>query len=160
MIFGTPNRPFPKLPNSRWIHVPGTDKTQGHWIPEEGVMTKQLILKLMKESILPQSIFVISPFRAVVKGLKAELEGIHKRLRISTIHTTQGKEADVVILVLGGDPEKPGAKRWASQDPNLLNVAASRARRRFYIVGNEAVWSQYPYFRDASTLYSQTSDGL
>jgi superfamily I DNA and/or RNA helicase len=67
-----------------------------------------------------------------------------------TVHTTQGKEADVVISVLGASsPANYGARTWASAKPNLLNVAVSRAIKRFYIIGNKDAWKTEPYFGDA-----------
>lgn len=160
MIFGTPPRPPLTLPRSRWVDIPGTVEHDGHWIPEEGGMAKQLIEKLIREQMPPESIFVVSPFRKVVSHLN-ELKNNNKKLNIGTIHATQGREAEVVILVLGGNPDKPGAKKWASQEPNLLNVAVTRAKRRFYIIGNQKEWSQYPFFREASELFTPppSSDG-
>jgi hypothetical protein len=38
-----------------------------------------------------------------------------------------------------------GAKEWASRRPNLMNVAVSRAKRRLYVIGNEA-WAARRYF--------------
>lgn len=153
MIFGTPERPFQPLPKSRWIHIDSMEASiHGHWIPEEGNSAKLLVAKLVEQRMDPKSIFVISPFRSVVSKLTEELGDIFKSINIGTIHTTQGKEADVVIMVLGGNPQSPGAKKWASEEPNLLHVAVSRAKQRFYIIGNEREWSQYPYFRDASEL--------
>ena len=64
--------------------------------------------------------------------------------RVGTVHTTQGKEADVVIMVLGGGTA--GARDWASSRPNLLNVAASRAKARFYVVGDRKDWSRRRFF--------------
>ena len=62
------------------------------------------------------------------------------------MHTMQGKEADVVILVLGGDPDRPGAREFATREPNLLNVAVTRAKRRLYVIGNRNTWGNEPYF--------------
>ena len=67
------------------------------------------------------------------------------------MHTMQGKESDVVILVLGGNPDRPGARRFAIETPNLLNVAVSRAKRRLYVIGNHQKWSAARYFEVLAT---------
>lgn len=155
MFFGTSERPPFRFPPSQWIHIATSSPIDSHWVPEEGGFVHDLLSRLLKEGIHRNSIFVISPFRTVVKHLREQLKKTHNGVNIGTIHTTQGKEADVIILVLGGNPQKPGAKKWVSQEPNLLNVAATRAKRRFYIVGNEKDWSCYPYFREASALFKE-----
>ena len=34
-------------------------------------------------------------------------------------------------------------------------TAVSRAKRRLFVIGNRAEWSEYPYFSDASALLAQ-----
>jgi superfamily I DNA and/or RNA helicase len=59
-----------------------------------------------------------------------------------TVHTFQGKEADYVIFLLGGDPKKPGAiSGYAGKNPNLVNVAVTRAKKRLYVVGHRDYWT-------------------
>ena len=70
--------------------------------------------------------------------------------RIGTVHTFQGKEEDTVLLVLGADREHSGAAQWAASKPNLLNVAITRAKRRFYVIGERSLWESLPYFEAAA----------
>ncbi|REF00026.1 AAA domain-containing protein [Thermomonospora umbrina] len=157
MVYGVTGRtgPFPDItpappsspPASKWIDVVSTE-SRGHWIPAEGAELRRVLTGLRDAcGIAPDQIFVISPFRDVA----AQIERFRREpgfggLRGGTIHTAQGKEADVVVFVLGGDPAKPGAKSWAAQKPNLVNVAASRARRRLYVIGNHREWSRQRHF--------------
>ncbi|NKN16582.1 hypothetical protein GFL86_34785 [Rhizobium laguerreae] len=39
----------------------------------------------------------------------------------------------------------------ARSKPNLLNVALTRAKRRFYIVGDRSLWGTLPYFRETAS---------
>ncbi len=95
----------------------------------------------------------VSPLRMVVsRAMKVhesvfpEVSGRDREDWVGTVHTMQGKEANVVILVLGGDPDRPGARRFATREPNLLNVAVTRAKRRLYVIGNRDTWGNEPYF--------------
>ena len=69
------------------------------------------------------------------------------REHIGTVHSMQGKEADVVIFVLGTDRSASGrARQWVGNPPNLLNVAVSRARRRLFVIGRFSEWTDVPSF--------------
>lgn len=63
------------------------------------------------------------------------------------------------MLVLGGNPKRPGAKAWAAEKPNLLNVAATRAKRRLYVVGNRTEWSRQKYFDYCAIRISGDGEG-
>ena len=143
MVYGTTPREPLTLPESAWIDVQATE-ADSHFIPAEGGVARQLVEHLLAADITADQIYVISPFRVVIRELQHLLP--LPRERVGTIHTTQGKEADVIILVLGGHPARPGAKAWASQRPNLLNVAVSRAKRRLYVIGNHDAWQKQKHF--------------
>ncbi|MFF8954235.1 AAA domain-containing protein [Streptomyces sp. NPDC014894] len=127
-----------------WWHVPaGT--AEGKWSPAEGEAANVIVHRLMDQGLEPGEIFVVSPFRDVVAGLSRSLCRAVPRERIGTVHTTQGKEADVVLLVLGS-AARPGPRVWAASTPNLLNVAVSRARRRLFVVGDHDAWRTHRHF--------------
>lgn len=153
MINGKKNKDS-LLPKSQWIDVESND-SEGHWIQAEGEVVMEHIKKLRSLGVDPRDIYVISPFKDVVSGLK-RLFKPHSSLldfrQIGTIHTVQGKEARVVCFVLGGDSANEGARIWASAKPNLLNVANSRGKERLYIIGNRKKWSNKKFFTDADYL--------
>lgn len=156
MVYGTPPRPSLLVKPSCWIDVkPGI--VDGNWIPDEGVEADRLISYLQANGIPHDEIFLISPFREVVRNLW-HLGKKYQGITTGTIHTAQGKESMVTILVLGGNPNSAGARSWASRKPNLLNVAASRAKDRLYIIGNMDLWAAQPYFNQCANLISRPVD--
>jgi hypothetical protein len=168
---------FPLAQRSVWWDVralPGEEK----WNPEEGRALEATLARIrtrIDEAIRQESphtgealhgaaqggdhaaarkrrlndaVFVISPFRDVVHGLGKVVGGTLTSKRYGTVHTTQGKEADIVILVLGTGAGQVGSRNWAAQKPNLLNVAVTRARRRLIVIGDFDAWSRHRYFKD------------
>ncbi|WP_218008886.1 DEAD/DEAH box helicase [Nocardia jiangxiensis] len=135
---------YPSLPESKWIDVVGAS-ARGHWIPDEGRQLDRILRFLEGLGIAMSEVMVISPFRDTAREIARRARD-YPGLTAGTIHTAQGKQADVVILVLGGDPARPGARRWAASKPNLLNVAVSRAKRRLYVIGDHRSWSTERYF--------------
>ena len=69
--------------------------------------------------------------------------------RVGTVHVVQGREAEAVIFVLGAPaPQQTGARHWAGGQPNLLNVAVTRAKEVLYVVGNRRLWCEAGLFRE------------
>lgn len=147
MVYGT----IPPLANKEsrarlptgWIHVSGP--SERNWVPAEGKALQALLALLSEDGVEATDISVITPFKSVQENLKRMLGGT---IVSGTIHTMQGKEAPIVIMVLGGNTDSPGARNWAVSEPNLLNVAATRAKRRFYVIGDRNDWQNRALFCD------------
>ena len=165
MVYGT----FGKLGNepvpSHWIDVPNSGAI-GHWIPAQGEMAMKKIKALTGGSLRDGDnklrIYVISPFKIVVENmrnlLKASFNDQDANEMCGTVHTFQGKEADYVLFLLGGDPDKAGViSSFAGRKPNLVNVAVTRAKKRLYVIGTRSYWCGPA---DVHRFYSQMAQKL
>jgi len=169
MVKATPEPEGKHFPvgESRWIHVEGESKP-AHWVPVQG----EVVIKLLRDVFqcakehgerLP-SLYIITPFVTVKQELEKKVREFLRKQRllidkkdqenwinesIGTVHTFQGKEADTVIFCLGIDKKTGrGAARWTASKPNILNVAITRARYRFVVIGDIDLWGELLYFRE------------
>lgn len=157
------------LKSSQWINVAGFERgNRDHYVDVQGDRVYEIVEDAfrktaaatkkkadgsgeLEECTIP-SLYIISPFKTVVSGLKNRLleetpEGIAERawsafakLNIGTVHTFQGKEAHQVIFVLGCDTSRSCEGAIKFVNPNIVNVAASRAKYRLYVVADYAAW--------------------
>lgn len=152
---------------SAWFDVRGG--AQEKWCPEEGEHVCKMLLQACEHFANDPDIFVITPFKIVAEKMRWRMENEKDTLaqlgisepsdwisyNIGTVHTFQGKEAKAVILLLGApSPAQDGARRWATGSVNLLNVAVSRAKQNFYVVGNKALWGELGYMKQISRYVS------
>ena len=154
------------LPKSRWINVQGL--TVNMQLVNEEILVLANLLNHLKYRCkvnwhseindIPVSLYVISPFKIVAEACKKIIKDMKLQPHVTggTIHTFQGKEADAVIIVLGSAPGTAGqgSRNWASQKPNILNVALTRAKSRVYVIGNVTDWTAHHYF---DVLYKELS---
>ncbi|REB11641.1 DNA helicase [Sporosarcina sp. BI001-red] len=140
--------PIKKIGEGEWFDCPGK-AVQGQYVQEQGELIVEKIrghFTVAEGTNKMPSVFVITPFTAVKDALKKivkqQLNGEFEALddwinrSIGTVHTFQGKEADIVYFVTGTDAETDGAADWSCMKPNLLNVAVTRAKKEFYVIGD------------------------
>lgn len=138
---------------SAWIDVK-PERCEDKWSEAEGRAVVELLRKLDRAGLTELDVYLISPFRIVAQRLRELLvaekvlsrwtraPGAWVKERVGTVYTVQGREADTVILVLGApQPERRGARSWAGQSVNQLNVAVTRAKENLYVVGNRFEWA-------------------
>lgn len=151
------------LDKSKWINVKGKEKgNKNHFIYEQGEVALRMIRKAFENYSGYPDLFVISPFTTVINGIKSMVynDDYLKKYRkdietwtennCGTVHKFQGKESKEVIFILGCDEKARGAVKWVK--PNVVNVAATRAKSRFYIIGDYGVWKQSKPFEIAKNL--------
>lgn len=138
------------LGKSCWFNIAGYLMLGKHVVQEEILLLKHLINALIGSGY-NKDIYVISPFTSVKFHCEEIFEHL-KNVRCGTVHTFQGQEAEIVFLVLGSDPAKLGARKWVTESPNMINVALTRARHRFYLIGNKKLWGKLPFINQFKNI--------
>ena len=146
------------LDESLWINVKGNEESgdKNHFVARQGELVLLLLekkLSKLSEKEVPK-LYIITPFTSVKNGMKSMLkrsdlykndDRVKKWLEennIGTVHTFQGKGTDEVIFLLGCDEKSTKAADWVNK--NIVNVAATRAKFRFYVIGDKDVWMCKP----------------
>lgn len=144
------------LPGSCWIDVQGKETgNKIHYVDKQGDVVLKLLAAAFKKINNPNDLpklYIISPFTSIKHGIeakirKSELYKSEPRVKewlkgenIGTVHTFQGKGTDEVIFLLGCDKTSIPAANWVNK--NIVSVAATRAKKRFYMIGDKNVWSE------------------
>lgn len=132
------------------LHVEGTDEKVGSsrkniaeakaiaaWIKEH-----QAFLEGYYKKPITEIVGIITPFAVQHKTIEKELrsQGITSsstQIKGGTVHALQGAERSVILFstVYG----TPGGSYFFNQGVNMLNVAVSRAKDVFVVVGNREI---------------------
>lgn len=135
----------------------GSSTGKDRYIQIQGQIAFELIQKLRARNTRFKDIFIITPFTTVAYGFKKYMESISDdtvnwtkednksswlKDNIGTVHTFQGKEAKVVIYMLGcqSDGSANGAIKWVNA--NNVNVAFTRAKEYIYVIGDATKWAE------------------
>lgn len=157
MIYGTSSDLKEKIVEdetyaSQWRSSTGTTFSKSsHYIYEQGEIAFDIVARFLENNPLEEC-FIITPFTTIKDGLTklSKEKGFQEQqVKIGTVHTFQGKEAPLVLFILGVDEQQEGPLMWASKTPNLLNVAVSRAKAYFVIIGHDQTWGKLPFYKVA-----------
>lgn len=166
---------------SQWLNIRGKEEgIKRHFVKEQGdKVIKMLEIALSKKS--DPDVFIITPFTTVetgfrdyvkkyiknckqngVKSLLVKHESFLKDLlekNVGTVHRFQGREAAEVIFLLGCDTSEASrpAIRWVNN--NIVNVAATRAKYRLYVVGDIEAWKHSKCIKRAKKILDSYSAG-
>ena len=153
--------PIDPCKESCWITYDASniDSSTGknRYIQVQGQIAFALIQKLRARNAEFKDIFIITPFTSVAQGFKTYMQSISDDVvnwtdkdnksgwlkdNIGTVHTFQGKEAKVVIYMLGcqSDGSANGAIKWVNA--NNVNVAFTRAKEYIYVIGDATKWAE------------------
>lgn len=154
---------------SQWIQITGKEKgNKNHFVTAQADKVCEMLEMAFEKQEFP-SLYIISPFTTVVSEMRFYIRTYRKShltsklaksqmfddwllKNIGTVHTFQGKEANEVIFLLGCDGSKDaeGAIGWVNN--NIVNVAATRAKFRLYIIGDATIWSGNDNLRTAKNI--------
>ncbi|OYT32707.1 hypothetical protein B6U96_18985 [Archaeoglobales archaeon ex4484_92] len=111
-----------------FVHVEGEEEREGRskFNSKEIEVCVELIREL-KKYLNPEEVGVISPYVAQRKRIAERVKGVE----VDTVDAFQGREKDVIIFSV----TSTGSMDFVS-NPNRLNVAFTRARKKLIVVGN------------------------
>lgn len=111
--------------------------------PEHAEIVARLVDSLLEDDPSLASIGIVAPYRDQVRLISQRLGRRRSWITVSTVHGLQGGEADVVIMDLVDCPGtgpltylNAPARDLSHDGARMLNVAASRARERLFVVAD------------------------
>jgi hypothetical protein len=138
--------PFPPLPHLGYGNIKGSarrpsDSTTG-WVNEAEALSIIEWIRRHKNSLvsaygckrIEEVVAVITPYAAQKKEIEVNLPDELKPIVVGTVHALQGSEFPVVIY----SPTKTASQADTSFDQMryMLNVAVSRAKESFIVIGD------------------------
>ncbi len=155
----------------RWVDVPGSvirPNDGGAYNPKEADEVIKQIRRLVIDNDYLGTIGVVTPFRAQANHIRKKLSDqnelqpyiLRNQILVDVVHKYQGDEKDVMIFSPVFSANMPaGGLRFLAQNPNLFNVAITRARALLVVVGDLqlCLQSEVVYLREFAR-YTQDQD--
>jgi DNA replication ATP-dependent helicase Dna2 len=125
----------------------------------EARAVRNIVQGLLKRGIVESDIGIIAPYRAQVANIRRHLFSDNEQtgwqalssatpLSVDTVDRFQGGERTVIIMSFATTqpPDANTPQREFLTNPNRLNVALTRAKRKLIVVGHAAALEHLPYF--------------
>ncbi|MFA5101607.1 MAG: AAA domain-containing protein, partial [Candidatus Thermoplasmatota archaeon] len=132
-----------------WHHVKGkTVHAKSPYNEQEAERVVEELLKILEVvSSAHASVGIVTLFRAqaevITEKLKKFQEVFESDITIGTAHRFQGDEKDIIVFSPAvSEDVKPGTLHWIQTTGQLINVAVTRARSMFLIVGDQELCRQ------------------
>jgi len=125
-----------------YIHATKEEEYKSRTSITEVIAIKSLTRILNHKGISDYAI--LTPYKNQVKMLGQHLPDERKEFKIMTVHGSQGREWDTVILSVTDTSDKwfVDSLNPNSRGLNLVNTAVSRARKRLFIVCDTNYWKR------------------
>jgi AAA domain/Protein of unknown function (DUF2726) len=120
----------------------------------EADVIAQEVLDNFCSGTLPEDIGVVTPYRRQVDKVAEALQNniadaLQNNIEADTVHKFQGREKEIIIMSTVLDETKSGRSGVEFVDnPQLVNVAVSRAVKRFVLVTNHRMLPASRHLRD------------
>jgi len=148
-----------------WVQVAShavSHSSKGYHLPEEVRESIGIVKTLLEDRKYEGTVGVVCPLRGMVDLIRDGIEKtVDARLlenahfEAQTAHGFQGDERDVIIYAMAVHPGMPRGPCWFIADnKNLFNVALSRARACFVVVGDKDAVRRFT-FEDKPVEYLQ-----
>lgn len=135
----------PSGPAVQWVHVPGRFDRGRHGRsvvnrPEAAAVVEELGRLAREMDLARVEVGVVTPFRAhaetIQEHVARDLPELADMLTVASAHRFQGDERGVIIFSPTVCADMPDYLWSFAADPNLVNVAVTRARERLVVVGD------------------------
>jgi very-short-patch-repair endonuclease len=141
---------------------PVSHSSKGYHLPEEVQETIGIVKTLLEDGKYEGTVGVVCPLRGMVDLIRDGVDRAvdarfleHAHFEAQTAHGFQGDERDVIIYAMAVHSDMPRGPRWFIADnKNLFNVALSRARACFVVVGDKDAVRRFT-FEDKPVEYLQ-----
>jgi len=126
----------------RYIHASKEEEHKSRTSISEVISIKSLTTILKRKGVSDYAI--LTPYKKQVKLLGQHLPDERRELKIMTVHGSQGREWDTVIISVTDTSDKwfVDSLNPLSRGLNLVNTAVSRARKELIIVCDTNYWKQ------------------